>query len=110
MRRFTTPKEWSNHLDAQAASGKAVRLYCDANGLCLSSFYRQRRKRSKSDTRGEQQTFVRAPALHPRKVSGSTLSIRVKDFTLTLDSGYGPDDLEGVLIALAKVQHVLRPE
>ena len=110
MRKFTTPKEWSNHLDVQPASGKTVKSYCHDNGLNLSSFYRQKRNRGKNPASGEPQAFVLAPALQPRKASGSSLSINVKDLTLTLDPGYGPDDLEGVLIALAKVQHVLRPE
>ncbi len=106
MKRITTPKEWDHHLAAQQASGKTVKLYCDANDLGLSSFYR-RRKRSEYDAGSEAQAFVQATALQPRKVSGSSLSIRVKDFTLSLDPAYGTDDLEGVLIALAKVQHVL---
>ena len=110
MRKFTTPKEWSDHLDAQAAGDKTVKSYCHENALNLSSFYRQRRKRVKNSTSGEPQAFVLAPALKPRKVSGSSLSIRVKDFSITLDPGYRADDLEGVLIALAKVQYVLRPE
>ena len=110
MRKFTTPKEWIRHLDAQTAGGKTVKSYCHDNDLDLSSFYRQRRMHSKYDTGGEPQAFVLAPALQARKVSGSSLSIRVKDFTLTLEPGYGPADLEGVLITLAKVRHVLRPE
>ena len=110
MRKITTHEEWNHHLAAQTNSGKTVKSYCHDNDLNLSSFYRQRRKCGKYDTGGEPQAFVRAPTLKPRKVSGSSLSIRVKGFSLTLDPGYGPDDLEGVLIALAKVQHVLRPE
>jgi len=110
MRRFTTPKEWSDHLDAQLASDKTVKSYCHDNGLNLSSFYRQRRMHGKYDTGEEPQAFVLAPALQAPKVSGSSLSIRVKDFHITLEPGYGPDDLEGVLITLAKVRHVLRPE
>ena len=110
MRKFTTPKEWNHHLAAQQASGKTVKSYCHDNELDLSSFYRRRRKSSKDDTGGEPQEFVLARALQPPKVSGSSLSIRVKEFTLTLDPGYSPDDLEGVLIALGKVQHVLCPE
>ena len=110
MRKFTTPKEWSDHLDAQLASDKTVKSYCHDNGFNLSSFYRQRRKPGKNRTSGEPQAFVLAPALQAPKVSGSSLSIRVKDFHLTLEPGYGPDDLEGVLVTLAKVRHVLRPE
>ena len=110
MRKTTSPKEWSRHLDAQPAGGKTVKSYCYDNGLNLSSFYRQRRKRSKNGAGGEQQAFVLVPALQPRKVFGSSLSIRVKDFSLTLDPGYSSDDLERVLVALAKVQHVLCSE
>ena len=106
MRRITTPKEWDRHLAAQPVSGKTVKLYCDANNLDLSSFYRQR-KRREYDASADTQTFVLAPALEPRKVFGCSVCIRVGDFALTLDPGYGPDDLEGVLVALAKVQHVL---
>ncbi len=110
MKKITIPKEWSRHLEAQPTSGKTVKSYCRDNGLDLSSFYRQRRRRCTYDNGGEAQAFVQAPALQQRKISGSALSIRVKDFHLALDPGYSPDDLEGVLIALAKVQHVLCPE
>lgn len=106
MRKNTSPKEWNRHLAAQPLSGKTVKGYCHANGLDLSSFYRQRRKCSKNGAGGEPQAFVQAPALLPRKVSGSSLAIRVKDFNLTLEDGYSSNDLERVLIALGKVQHV----
>ena len=110
MRKITISTEWSRHLAAQPVSGKTVKSYCRDNDLDLSSFYRQRRKRSKHDTEAEPQAFVMARAFQPSNVSGSSLSIRVKDLTLTLDPGYCSDDLEAVLIALAKVQHVLCPE
>ena len=107
MRKNTSPKEWNRHLAAQPLSGKTVKGYCHANGLDLSSFYRQRRKCGKNDAGGELQAFVQAPALLPRKVLGTSLSILVEDFKLTLESGYSSDDLERVLIAMARVQHVL---
>ena len=110
MRRTTTPEEWSMHLAAQPAGGTPVKSYCRENKLDLSSFYRHRGKRRKSDGQGEPQAFVLAPAVRPGKASGSSLSIRVKDFNLTLEPGYRPDDLGGVLMALAKVQHVLGGE
>ena len=110
MRKFTPPEEWERHLSAQRDSGKTVKSYCRANDLDLSSFYRQRRKRGKPDTGAEPQAFVLARAFQPPKVSGSSLCIRLKDFSFTLEPGYCSDDLEGVLITLAKVQHVLCPE
>ena len=110
MKKILTHKEWKRHLGAQPASGKTVRAYCKDNKLDLSSFYRQRRKRYEIEAGAESQTFVMARVLQPPKVSGSSLSIRVRDFTFTLEPGYGSDDLEGVLIALAKVRHVLSGE
>ena len=110
MRKITTPEEWNRHLAAQQGSGKTVKSYCRGNDLDLSSFYRQRRKHSTNATGDESQAFVPVAALRPQKVSASSLSIQVKDFTLTLDRGYGSDDLEKVLLVLAKVQNVLRPE
>ena len=110
MRRNTTEKEWNRHLAAQLAGSKTVKSYCQDNALDLSSFYRQRRKRGRSGAVKEPQAFVAAPILIPRRVSGTSLSIRVNDFNLTLDPGYGSDDLERVLIALAKVRRVLCPE
>jgi len=107
VRKILTQKEWKRHLEAQLASGKTVKAYCNDKELDLSSFYRQRRKRSEIDAGAESQAFVMARVLQPPKVSGSSLSIRVKEFTLTLEPGYGSDDLEGVLITLVKVRHVL---
>lgn len=110
MRKITSPEEWEHHMSAQQDSGKTVKSYCRANDLDLSSFYRQRGKRSKAAGDAEPQAFVLARAFQPPKVSSSSLCIRLKDFSLTLEPGYNPDDLEGVLITLAKVQHVLCPE
>ncbi len=110
MKKTTTPKEWIHHVAAQQGSGKTVKLYCRDNDLDLSSFYRQKRKRGAHDVDRAPQAFVRAPTLQQRRVSCSSLAIRVKDFTLTLEPGYCSEDLEGVLVALAKVEHVLCPE
>ena len=108
MRKFTTPKEWSDHLDAQLASEKTVKSYCHDNGLNLSSFYRQRRKRSQGEP--ESQGFVRAPGLPGLRPGGSSVSIRVRDLTLTLEPGFSSDELERVLFAVRKAQHVQRSE
>ena len=110
MRKITTPEEWSRHIKAQAVGDKTVKLYCRDNGLDLSSFYRQRRKREGLDTDREPQAFVRAPALLPRKACGSSLTIRIHNFALTLDPGYYADDLERVLVVVGRIQHVLRSE
>lgn len=108
MRRQTSPEEWDHHVEAQPAGGKTVRAYCREHELDQSSFYRQRRKRSQDEP--ESQGFVRAPGLPERKPSGSSVSIRVRDLTLTLESGFSAEDLERVLLVLGKVQHVLRTE
>ena len=108
MRRQTSPEEWDHHVRAQPAGEKTVRAYCREHELDQSSFYRQRRKRSQEEP--ESQGFVRAPALPGRRSGASSLSIRVRDLTLTLESGFSADDLERVLLALGKVQHVLRTE
>ena len=108
MRKILTPKEWSSHIQAQSVGSKTVKSYCHDNSLDLSSFYRQRRMRGENATGEASQAFVRAPALLSRSVSTASLTIRVGDFTLALDSG--PQDLERVLLALAKVQYVLHPE
>jgi hypothetical protein len=110
MRKLTAPEEWDRHLAAQAVSGKTVKSYCRANDLDLSSFYRQRRKRSNIDSDAQPRAFVLAGAMQSPKVCGSSLSIRVKDVTLTLDPGYCSNDLELVLVTLAKVRDVLCPE
>ena len=107
MREITTSEEWKGHLEEQPSSGKTVKSYCHDNDLDLSSFYRQRRKFGTNNSGGEPQVFVQAPTVQPRKVSGSTLSIRVRDFHLALDPGYSAEDLEKVLFTLAKVRHVL---
>ena len=108
MRRKTRPEEWDHHVQAQPAGEKTVRAYCREHELDQSSFYRQRRKRNQDEL--ESQGFVRAPGLPGHRSCGSSLSIRVRDLTLTLDPGFSADDLERVLLALGKVQHVLRTE
>ena len=110
MKKTTTPKEWIHHLAAQQDGGKTVKLYCHDNSLDLSSFYRQKRKRGTHDVDRSPQAFVRAPTLRQRRVSCSSLAIRVKDLTLTLEPGYCSEDLEGVLVTLSRVQHVLGRE
>ena len=110
MRKFTSPEDWDRHLAAQTAGGKSVKSYCRGNDLDVSSFYRQRRIRESNDTGAPSRAFVLAGAFQPLKMSGSSLSIQVKDVTLTLDPGYRSDDLEVVLLTLAKVRDVLCPE
>ena len=110
VRRITAPEEWSRHIKAQAVGSKTVKLYCRENGLDLSSFYRQRRKHEAHDADREPQAFVQAAALHPRKACGTSLTIRIHNFALTLDPGYCADDLERVLVVAGRAQHVLCPE
>jgi hypothetical protein len=110
MRKFTPPEDWDRHLAVQAASGKSVKCYCRANDLDVSSFYRQRRKHSNNDGGAQSGAFVLAGAFRSPNMSGSSLSIRLKDVTLTLDPGYSSEDLEAILATLAKVRDVLCPE
>lgn len=104
MRRQTSPEEWDHHVQAQPAGGKTVRAYCREHELDQSSFYRQRRKRSQDEP--ESQGFVRAPGLPGHRPCGSSVSIRVRDLTLTLEPGFSSDELERVLSAVRKAQHV----